>query len=335
MRAGPARPEQTGPSEEMSNAGSSADQTPGLPDREARARDAKGLGRGDPGWSDSTWNGAAAPTLPAKSLPQKMRGALRLFLFLSATLLLLPVYFAARLLGHGPNRYVAGLWCGVGARLCGLRLRIIGTPLREPGVIVANHSTWIDILTIGPSAPVHFVAKAEVSSWPLFGWIGRISDTVFIERRRTEAKAQERHLIERALRGDLLCIFPEGTSSDGLRVLPFKSTLFSMFFARDEQGRPLGEALKVQPLSIHYGPHPRSGLPPEFYGWWGRMPLFQQIWDVTCLSNGGLATLEFHEPLRPGDFADRKSLAAAAQELVALGRERAAAEAALGAPENS
>ncbi|MEM6669704.1 MAG: lysophospholipid acyltransferase family protein [Pseudomonadota bacterium] len=285
----------------------------------------KVLGRGDPGWTDATWNGATPPQLPDKTLLQKLRGVLRLLCFVLATLALLPVYFIARLMGHGPNRYVAGLWCGVGAFLCGLRLRRLGQPIRTSGVIVANHATWIDILTIGPSAPVHFVAKAEVSSWPFFGWIGKISDTVFIERRRTEAKAQERHLIDRALDGDLLCLFPEGTSSDGMRVLPFKSSLFSMFYATDRSATEL----LVQPLSIHYAPAPNSNLPSNFYGWWGRMPLFKQIWDVTCLSSAGIATLEFHDPLRPGDFENRKSLASAAQESVALGRERAAIDAQL------
>ena len=271
---------------------------------------------GDPGWNDATWNGAEPEAAPPKPLLAIVGGAVRLLLFVAVTLALLPLFFIARSLGGRRDRAIAGLWCGAGLALCGLRAVRIGQPLRSGGALLANHASWIDILVIGWLAPVHFVAKAEVSGWPLFGWIGRISNTVFIERRRTEAKAQERQLAERARDGDLLCIFPEGTSSDGLRVLPFKSSLFSMFFTHEADG---AEAVAAQPVTVDYRPGP--ALPRSFYGWWGRMALFTHVWDVVCLSRGGEVVVTFHPPLDREVYSDRKSLAAAAQRDVASGLE--------------
>ncbi|MEM9726429.1 MAG: lysophospholipid acyltransferase family protein [Pseudomonadota bacterium] len=272
----------------------------------------------DPGWTDATWRGAQPVEPPEAGLGRKIAGALRVALFVLATLALLPVFFAARALGGRLDRAVAGWWCGAGARCVGLRVRRVGAPSPKGGALLVNHASWLDILVVGSSAPVHFVAKAEISGWPIFGWIGRISRTVFIARRRSEAKAQERMLARRAESGELLCLFAEGTSSDGQRVLPFKTALFSMFY--DEGGAPRGIA--AQPVSIHYAPPP--GLAPSFFGWWGRMPLFPHIRNVLRHGPGGVATITFHPPLDPADFANRKRLAAEAERVVRAGRDAAA-----------
>lgn len=277
----------------------------------------------DPGWNAATWTGAEPGPRPPRSWWRLAIAACRLLGFAAVTLALLPFFFLARLLGRRADRFVAALWCGAGAALCGLRIRRIGRPLTGGGAIMANHASWLDILLMGWLAPVHFVAKAEVEGWPLFGWIGQISNTVFIARRRTEAKAQERHLAARARGGDLLCIFAEGTSTDGLRVLPFKTSLFAMFYTEaDEAGAADDPRLLVQPVSIHY--RPAAHLPENFYGWWGRMSLFDHLLDVACHSFGGVATVEFHEPLAPASFPGRKELAAEAGRRVSDGRDRAA-----------
>lgn len=282
--------------------------------------DLAGLGY-DPGWTAATWTGADPPPPPVPTWAQSARGAARLGFFVFATLALLPIFFLARALGGRLDRRVAALWCGIGARASGLRVRKIGRPLAGGGALLVNHASWLDIMVVGASAPVHFVAKAEIEGWPIFGWIGKISNTVFIARRRAEAKAQELLLARRAAEGDLLCLFPEGTSSDGLRVLPFKSSLFSMFYG-DRDGA--AGRVAAQPVSVHYAP--QGALEPNFYGWWGRMALFPHIWSVVCLSAGGVATIEFHDPLDLDSFADRKALAAAAERRVAAGRGRAASE---------
>ncbi|MFO7854667.1 MAG: lysophospholipid acyltransferase family protein, partial [Paracoccaceae bacterium] len=148
-----------------------------------------------------------------------------------------------------------------------------------------------------------FVAKAEVRAWPGVGAIAALCDTVFIERRRGAAKAQEAELKARMQAGDRLVFFPEGTSTDGRRVLPFRSTLFAAV-ASDE----LRDTAWVQPVSVVY--HAPEGEPEAFYGWWGDMPFGGHVWTVLTRSFGGRAEVVFHEPVRAADFADRKLLAA-------------------------
>ena len=277
----------------------------------------------NPGWTDVTWTGADAPPLPDPTFLQRVRGVARMVLAAVALLITLPIFFAARALGGRRDRAVASWFSQVVVWTLGLRIRQIGRPLSSGGALLMNHSSWLDIIVIAARSPVYFVAKAEIEGWPLFGWIGKITNTVFIARRRTEAKAQEQLLVRRARDGDLLGLFPEGTSSDGLRVLPFKSSLFSMFFAgeRDNDADAAGGALLAQPVSIHYAP--RKGLPDTFYGWWGKMALFGHIFAV-CRLGSGVVTVQFHEPMNPSDYADRKTLASEAENKVREGLEAAA-----------
>lgn len=273
----------------------------------------------DPGWTDSTWLGAAPVEPPDVNGVWKIAGYARLAAYAVATLLLLPLFFAARALGGRLDRTVAGWWCACGAWFSGLTVRRVGAPMKTGGALLVNHASWLDIMVVGSTAPVHFVSKAEVENWPLFGWIGKISNTVFIARRRAEAKAQERMLTARTKeQGQLLCLFAEGTSSDGLRVLPFKSSLFSMFF--DAEGKPSGIA--AQPVTVHYRPRPH--LAPSFYGWWGKMPLVPHIKNVVR-HPGGVATVIFHDPIDLSRFSNRKALAAEAEAVVRAGLERQAA----------
>ncbi|MCI4661963.1 MAG: 1-acyl-sn-glycerol-3-phosphate acyltransferase [Neomegalonema sp.] len=273
------------------------------------SQDFSGLG-GDAGRGAATWIGTAPPPLPKRRWWQYILAGSRLLLLALSTALLLPVFFVSRFFGSG--RSVVALWCRVGTFCCGLRARRIGKPMTGGGVLLSNHIAWIDILVLGSMAPVHFVAKAEVATWPLFGWLARITDTAFIERRRAQAKAQQGPLAERVSQGQLLTLFPEGTSSDGLRVLPFKSSLFSMFFDADGKA-----AMPAQPVSICYlAP---SGLPDSFYGWWGEMSLFDHILDVTALSWRGEVVVTFHPPLDAASCGDRKTMASAAQAAVEQG----------------
>ncbi len=119
--------------------------------------------------------------------------------------------------------------------------------MHEKGAVVANHSSWLDIFTLNASQRIYFVAKSEVSGWPGIGWLARATGTVFITRKGTEAKRQQ-DLFEARLRaGHQLLFFPEGTSTDALRVLPFKPTLFQAFFTHG-----LDRVLFIQPVTVVY-----------------------------------------------------------------------------------
>lgn len=223
----------------------------------------------------------------------------------------LPVLGLARLIerpGHGAGRpwsgqVVRGV-CRVALACIGLRLQRRGAPMQQPGAVVANHASWLDILALNACAPVQFVSKAEVAGWPGIGWLARAAGTLFIRRDAREVQAQGRALTARIRAGQRLVLFPEGTSSDGRRVLPFKSALFQVFFA---------EGAWVQPVTILYRAPP--GRDPRFFGWWGDMALGPHLAQVLA-HPGGTVEVLFHAPVKAGDFAARKSLAAACEAAV-------------------
>ena len=138
--------------------------------------------------------------------------------------------------------------------LIGMDYRVTGRPMEGQGAVVANHVSWLDIFALNACQQVYFVAKEEVAGWPLVGWLARATGTVFIRRDRRDAAHQKALLEDRLRAGHRLLFFPEGTSTDGLRVLDFKPTLFAAFFAEG-----LGTALRIQPVSVVYRPRASKG----------------------------------------------------------------------------
>lgn len=204
----------------------------------------------------------------------------------------------------GASAPVVQLWAAQALPVLGLRYVQHGTPMRAGGAFVANHSSWLDIVVLQRAAAPFLVSKAEVRRWPVIGFIGRAVGTMFIDRRPAEAKRQELALLWRLKAGDRMALFPEGTSSDGQRVLPFKSSLFGVFLTPELAG-----AVAVQPVTIVY--RPRPGLPRAFYGWWGTMDFASHFVAVLARSTGGVVEVTFHPPLAAE--GDRKALAAAAE----------------------
>ncbi|MFQ1700855.1 lysophospholipid acyltransferase family protein [Loktanella agnita] len=196
--------------------------------------------------------------------------------------------------------------------LLGMRHRSIGRPMRGAGAVVANHASWLDIFALNLRKRIYFVSKAEVATWPGIGWLARATGTVFIERQRRDAKAQIALFRERLAAGHKLLFFPEGTSTDGQRVLPFKPTLFAAFF--DET---LAADLHVQAVSVCY--HAPAGADPRFYGWWGDMEFAPNLLGIFAAPRQGGVTVIYHDPVRITDFANRKALAKAMEEAVRSG----------------
>lgn len=262
--------------------------------------------------SDPTWRGAA-PVEVKLSRADYARAVLRgvpiVLVLLCGILVKLAVLLVERLLCRGRR-----LWSPLVTQLVsrailfilGLRQVARGPRMTGRGAYVANHASWLDILVLNARRRVVFVSKAEVAGWPGIGLVAKLVGTVFINRDRREARSQPRVIEARLLAGDRLLLFPEGTSSDGCRILPFKTTLFEAFLSDD-----LKPGMQVQPVTVIY--HSPPGAEPAFYGWWGDMALGPHLVRVLAARRQGRVELVYHDTLQVADFAGRKALARAAE----------------------
>lgn len=247
---------------------------------------------------------------------------MRLALFALLNIVLIPVYLLA---GRRQRVEIQRFYCRQINRMLGLQVRTIGAVCGEkPVLFVANHVSYLDIPVLGSLIDAVFVAKAEVARWPLFGFLGRLTRTAFIERSGGEVMVQRQDLSSRLGDGDSLILFPEGTSTDGAAVRPFKSSLFSI------AAPPGGDGMvTVQPVSIAYARYadgtPLIGAHRALYCWFGGATMFPHLLRVLGLK-GALVEVRFHPPLRAGDWRDRKDLARRAHALVAAGVDAAHAE---------
>jgi 1-acyl-sn-glycerol-3-phosphate acyltransferase len=242
---------------------------------------------------------------------------------LSAPVQWISIRFGWKLQTRYPHAYHKFL-----CRLFGIRLHVIGKPVKGRGVLmVANHTGYFDILIMSAAAPVSFVAKAEVAGWPLFGLMAKLQRSVFVDRSRRAAAADSAKVIRDRLKaGDALVLFPEGTSTDGNHVQTFKSALMGAVESEvgvDAEGRT--EYVPVQPVSIAYVgfhgiPLGRENRP--LFAWYGDMELMPHVWEA--FKTGPLdVVVEFHAPLKVGPGFGRKQLAVATEKTVREGQMRA------------
>ncbi|MEM1074739.1 MAG: lysophospholipid acyltransferase family protein [Pseudomonadota bacterium] len=269
----------------------------------------------------ATWYGDASPPDPT---PISFLGWLRVIatgvplavLVFGGLLVLLlvrvieaPVFGARRPV----TPYITVIVCRGALWLLGIKRRVFGPTASAANCVVANHSSWLDIFVLNATGPVYFVSKAEVASWPGIGWLARGTGTMFVKRDRAKAAGQTEQFLKRLEAGHKLLFFPEGTSSDGLRVLPFKSTLFAAFASPGSQN-----TLSIQPVTVVYSaPCHRDA---RFFGWWGDMDFGGHLLQVLAHGRGGRATMVQHAALRARDYPDRKALARACEERVRAGR---------------
>jgi 1-acyl-sn-glycerol-3-phosphate acyltransferase len=192
----------------------------------------------------------------------------------------------------------------------------------RPTLFVCNHTSYLDISVLGSLIGGSFVAKTEVANWPFFGFLAKLQRTVFVERqRRATTHRQRDELMRRLDAGDNLILFPEGTSNDGNRTLPFRSALFGVAERRVGNGQREPLPLTIQPVSLAYVrlngmPIGRSLRP--YFAWYGDMDLFSHLWRVAGLGRI-VVVLEFHPPVTLGEFASRKGLSEHCQRIVAEG----------------
>jgi 1-acyl-sn-glycerol-3-phosphate acyltransferase len=218
---------------------------------------------------------------------------------LVALILALPLHGMWRLFGRKspwPPRFL-----GLVARIVGAKAHVAGTPLRHDVVFVSNHLSWIDILLLSGATGSAFVAKSELRSAPLVGWLCTLNHTIFVSRADRMAVTAQIAQIRDALAADWpITLFPEGTTGDGTTLLPFKAALLA---ALD----PPPPGVKVQPVRIDYG------AATDELAWVGDEPGQHHAARVLKRRGNFVATLHFAEPFDPAEYGDRKAIAAEAR----------------------
>jgi 1-acyl-sn-glycerol-3-phosphate acyltransferase len=263
------------------------------------------------------------------------RAAARLLRYAVATLPLMPLQALLLALGASLARRLPRWYHRRCCAILGLELRVRGAPAEgQPTLFVANHVSYLDIVALSTLADLSFVAKREVASWPFFGWLARLQRTVFVGRDRRRVDDERDSLATALADGRALVLFAEGTSHDGTRLKPFKSSLLAV-----AELAPEGRPLTVQPVTIAYtrvdgmpiGRHLRP-----FYAWFGDMELASHLWRVLGIGRVTIE-IEFHEPVTFARFGSRKALTRYCEEtighaLAALNAGRRHAGAPLGLP---
>jgi 1-acyl-sn-glycerol-3-phosphate acyltransferase len=201
-------------------------------------------------------------------------------------------------------------------RLFDVTLRVQGTP-PEPGhptLVLANHVSWLDIPVMASLLPLSFIAKQEIATWPIFGFCARLQRCIFLDRNRKAATAEvNSEVAERLAGGDAIVLFPEGTTGDGIRLLPFRSSLVGAARAALEDSAH--EEVRLQPLALAYVR--RNGLPvtrremPDI-AWYGDMELPPHF--LAFATGGPLdVAVTWGAPIPFGHGSDRKWATAQAE----------------------
>ena len=196
-------------------------------------------------------------------------------------------------------------WCTQLLGIFQMRLSVIGAEQLEDAhyLMAANHISWIDIHVINAFKPHYFVAKAEVASWPVFGWMAKQLGTLFIERGKASSIRKMVPELAAQLGQKAICIFPEGTSTDGWQVAPFKPNLFE---AAIVASAPV-YSLAIQYFELQTG---KKTTAPAFIG---EMGLLDSMWNLIC-SPPICAQISISKKLPA--LKDRKALAELSQSLI-------------------
>jgi len=190
-------------------------------------------------------------------------------------------------------------------KIFGLRLSTSGQMSKQRSTLyIANHVSYLDIFLIGSIVPGYFVAKSEVAGWPLLGKLAQLQNTLFIERNSRRAREQVEILQKQLVDGGNLILFPEGTSTDGAHVEPFKS---SLFHAAESDSVDI----LIQPMTLAYTKHHNKTMSQpirEYYAWYGTTPFLSHFLQALGMRNADVELI-FHEPVKVSDFDCRKACA--------------------------
>ena len=227
-----------------------------------------------------------------------VRLVFRTLLMVAALAVCLPLHYLWRLLGRSspwPRRFLG--WV---AHAAGMRVRTVGAPLERDVLFLANHLSWLDILVLAGASGTAFVAKAEVATTPVIGWLAGLNNTVFVARAERSAVRGQADALRNALAsGQPVALFPEGTTDGGPDILPFRASLLAALF-------PPLPGVKVQPVALDYGAAAHE------ISWIGDESGLANVRKVLTRRGTVPVVLHFLAPVDPAS-GDRKALAAAAR----------------------
>lgn len=239
--------------------------------------------------------------------------ALRALALVTVLLVLLPFHYIWRSVHYGsplPKWFLAAA-----AWIVGARVKRHGVPLRRDVFFISNHISWVDILAIAGASGTAFVAKAEAAKVPVIGWLCRINRTVFVSRENRTGVAEQINALREALADNWsITVFPEGTTTDGQSLLPFKTALLRVL-------EPPPPGVLVQPVMLDYG------AIAEWIGWIGEESGLDNAKRVLARPGSFPLHIHFLDPFDPGPHPGRKAIAAESRArieqalLAALGKE--------------
>lgn len=247
---------------------------------------------------------------PGISLGGRLRIGLRLSAMLLWLVTCVPLYYlwrVARLHNPWPRFFLGGI-----ARIAGAQVRIEGAPSRKGAFLLSNHVSWLDIPVISGASGSAFVAHSGLADHGALKWLCDMNDTVFVARHERRSVHSQVEAVRAAITDTgALTVFPEGTTSDGAGLLPFKSSLLS---ALD----PPPAGIAIQPVWLDYGADVTA------MAWVGEEPGLENFLKILARRRRQPVTVHFLPPLTPDESTSRKTMAAAARTriLEAIARKR-------------
>ena len=231
---------------------------------------------------------------------------LRLIIFLLLTVALLPFQFIIVFFIKNYAYIIPYFYHKICLRIFGIKIKTFGkVSINFPILLISNHASYLDIIILGSLFKTSFIAKKEIAKWPLLGILAKLQNTIFIDRRVSSLKNQENQIIKHLNEKKNLVIFPEGTSSDGNRVLPFKSSLFNIF------EKNLNSKILVQTITIVYkkiNGIPMNRIERKNITWHSNMDLIPNIFNVLKKLSIEVEII-FNDEFLPSKEYDRKKLA--------------------------
>lgn len=260
-------------------------------------------------------NEAQVDVQHSRSFAHTARAVFSALLLVIWILLMLPVFFIFKYLFTSRMDFFYKTFHRVCCYLFAMKVTTEGEiSVIKPTLFLSNHISYLDIFALGSTLPGYFIAKSEVAGWPLLGPLAKMQNTLFFERKGNKIRAQLSIMTHHFDKKKNLILFPEGTSTEGEHVEPFKSGLLQSVEQADH-------TVVIQPVTIaytHYNNKPMNRQVRDQYAWYATMPFGSHFFNALGLKKSSVKII-FHPTIALTDFATRKECASYCWQQVANG----------------